>query len=243
MFYRGRAEDAERYLLDQIAHLVESPPEQRDHAELVKLKINLENMPHAVYRRVLVPEDINMLQLHFIVQIAMGWEFAHLFQFCDKRSAPTIIASIPMEEDDLSFFGRTKESKADEIKLKDHFQLANEAKPFWYWYDFGDDWWHKITFQKPTKKDLKIFAGTHLCVDASGACPPEDVGGPWGYYDFLEIIHNKKHPEHQEMREWIGISSREKYDTEYVSLESINRNLAEYRKLPEWDITAGKYFK
>jgi hypothetical protein len=152
----------------------------------IKLKINLENMPHTVYRKVLVPEDINMLQLHFIVQIAMGWEFAHLFQFRDKRTAATFIASIPLEEDDFAFFApRSKESKADEIKLKDHSQLANEAKPFWYWYDFGDDWWHKITFQKPSKKDREIFTGAPVCVEACGACPPEDVGGAWGYSVFL----------------------------------------------------------
>ncbi len=209
----------------------------------IKLKINLENMPHSVFRRILVPADINMLQLHFVVQIAMGWEFAHLFQFRDKKFEANIIATIPMEEDDFPFFNRrTEESKADEIQLKDHFLLANQGKPFWYWYDFGDDWWHKITFQKPTKKDRESFSGIPVCVEAFGACPPEDVGGPWGYADFLTVIHNSKHPEHKEMREWAGLSSREKYETEFVDLNQINENLREYRTLPEWDITADQYF-
>lgn len=209
----------------------------------IKLKINLENMPNSVYRRILVPQEINMLQLHFIVQISMGWEFAHLFQFRDKRYDPTVIASIPYEEEEFSYFTRRiKETKADELKLKEQFQIANQAKPFWYWYDFGDDWWHKITFQKPTKKDREIFSGVPVCVEAFGACPPEDVGGPWGYDDFLHIIHNKKHPEHKEMREWIGLSSREKYETEYVDLDRINQSLSAYRAHPEWNISADQYF-
>jgi hypothetical protein len=79
-------------------------------------------------------------------------------------------------------------------------------------YDFGGDWWHKITFQKPTKKDRDIFKGLPVCVEAFGTCPPENVGGPWGYSDFLTIIFNKKHPDHRELREWIGLSAREKYE-------------------------------
>ena len=75
------------------------------------------------------------------------------------------------------------------------------------------------------------------------ACPPEDVGGAWGYSDFLVIIHNKKHPEHKEMREWIGLSSRQKYDTEFVNLDQVNQFLREYITLPEWSITADQYFE
>jgi len=30
------------------------------------------------------------------------------------------------------------------------------------------------------------------------------VGGIWGYYNFLEAISDKKHPEHPEYKDWIG---------------------------------------
>lgn len=209
----------------------------------IKLKINLDDMPHSVYRKVLVPEDVNMMQMHYIVQIAMGWKFAHLFQFCDKKYEATTIASIPVEEDDFPYFGgRAKESKADQVKLKEDFELLYGRKPFWYWYDFGDDWWHRITFQKPTKKELELFAGIPVCVGAFGACPPEDVGGPWGYQGFLDTIQNKKHPEYAEMREWMGMSRSEKYDAEFVDLESINNFLSEFRSGQDWDIRADQYY-
>ena len=53
------------------------------------------------------------------------------------------------------------------------------------------------------------------------ACPPEDVGGIWGYEDFLKIIHDKKHPEHKEMLEWAGSS----FDPKAFDLEEANQEL------------------
>ncbi|MEM6522137.1 MAG: plasmid pRiA4b ORF-3 family protein [Bacteroidota bacterium] len=212
----------------------------------IKLKINLENMPHSVFRRVLIPENINMMQLHFIIQISIGWEFAHLFQFSDRRYDGNIIAGIPTEYDEepmFSTFGRRpKRQNADEIMLKMDFLEGNNKKPFWYWYDFGDDWWHKLSFQKATKKDLQVFKGSPICVEAFGACPPEDIGGPWGYEAFLEAITNKKNPDYEEMREWAGLSGKENYDTEYVDLAMINESLTDLYQGDEWRITAENYF-
>ncbi len=210
----------------------------------IKLKINLENIPHSVYRRVLIPGDVNMLQLHFIIQIVMGWEFAHLFQFSDRRDA-NIKVGLPGEfDDDFFVFGsRPRTQNADEVMLKGTFEEEYQRKPFWYWYDFGDDWWHKITFQKPTKADLRIFNGKPICVDVFGACPPEDVGGPWGYAEFLDAITNKKHPQYLEFREWAGLSKSKKYDPNYVNLDQINDNLAALFESSEWSLKAKDYFK
>ena len=200
-------------------------------------------MPLSVFRRVLVPEDINMMQMHFIIQIAMGWQFAHLFQFSDKRENPSLIACLPWEEDDEYITGRPVEQfKAHELSLKEDFLVRGIGKPFWYWYDFGDSWYHKITFQKPTKKDLELFTGAPVCIEAFGACPPEDVGGPWGYSDFLTAITNSKHPENREWREWAGIPLRGKFDPDYADIQTISNALRNYRFSREWSFTADKYF-
>jgi hypothetical protein len=37
-----------------------------------------------------------------------------------------------------------------------------------------------------------------------GSQPPEDVGGVWGYQDFLDVVRDPRHPEHEDMVEWIG---------------------------------------
>lgn len=204
----------------------------------IKLKINLENMPLPVYRRILVPQSINMMQLHFVIQIAMGWEFAHLFQFSDKIFRGTLDIKIPYD-DDFDFANNTV--KPEKASLKSVFQIERNAKPFYYEYDFGDGWIHKITFQKPTKKELETFAGFPICADASGACPPEDIGGPWGYENFLNIIHDKKHPEYKEYREWLDLAPKEQYDEEYVDLEQINEGLEGLYNSTDWNMTSDDY--
>ena len=38
----------------------------------------------------------------------------------------------------------------------------------------------------------------------ASACPPEDVGGPAGYADFLRVIADPNDPRHLEMRQRLG---------------------------------------
>ena len=52
------------------------------------------------------------------------------------------------------------------------------------------------------------------------ACPPEDVGGVWGYASFLEIIRDPKHPEHDDTLAWCGDS----FDSEAFDASQINRS-------------------
>ncbi len=43
-----------------------------------------------------------------------------------------------------------------------------------------------------------------VCLTGKGAGPPEDVGGVWGYAEFLEAINDPGHEEHESYLEWIG---------------------------------------
>jgi hypothetical protein len=60
-----------------------------------------------------------------------------------------------------------------------------------------------------------------VCVKGKRACPPEDVGGMWGYYGFLEAIHKPDHPDHEDMLEWIG----GEFDPEEFDVEETNEIL------------------
>jgi hypothetical protein len=61
-------------------------------------------------------------------------------------------------------------------------------------------------------------------IAASGRCPPEDVGGPWGYEEFLEAIANPVHERHQEMVEWWG---EEGFEPTVLDIASIEERLTE----------------
>lgn len=189
----------------------------------LKLKIELQNAPVKIIRKVLVPEDINMWQFHLVIQDAMGWLDEHLFEFKDKKWHPRISVMIKDDEFDFGFFHQAEFSNSpEEAGLKKVFVELNESKPFFYWYDFGDDWWHKISFQRVSKKDLALFKGIPVCTEAIGACPPEDVGGVWGYAAFIEAINDKKHPQYAELREWANLEPKEKYDPNVVDIDEIN---------------------
>ena len=58
-----------------------------------------------------------------------------------------------------------------------------------------------------------------VCLDGSRACPPEDVGGAWGYAEFLEAIAEPKHERHGELLEWIGGEfDPEKFDAKATTI-------------------------
>ncbi|MDB6090144.1 MAG: plasmid pRiA4b family protein [Gammaproteobacteria bacterium] len=60
-----------------------------------------------------------------------------------------------------------------------------------------------------------------LCVAGARAAPPDDVGGPPGYEEFLRAIKDPKHEEHASMLVWVGGA----FDPEGFDLNAINRIL------------------
>jgi hypothetical protein len=88
-----------------------------------------------------------------------------------------------------------------------------------YIYDFGDDWVHVLLLEKILPWDPE--AELPRCIKGKRACPPEDVGGPYGYADFLEVLADPEHPDHQEMVEWIGGP----FDPEAFDMKAVNTAL------------------
>lgn len=106
--------------------------------------------------------------------------------------------------------------------------LANVGTPFsfGYEYDFGDGWQHDIVFEGSATVEPGVKYPR--CVEGALACPPEDIGGVWGYMEFLEAIQNSQHEEHEDMLEWIGGS----FDVEEFSLVATTKQMR--RGLPDW---------
>ena len=75
-------------------------------------------------------------------------------------------------------------------------------KKFIYEYDFGDGWQHEIVVEKVLPPDAGFKKV--ICLAGANACPPDDCGGIPGYYNMLEIIADPKHPDHEQMKEWLG---------------------------------------
>jgi hypothetical protein len=99
-------------------------------------------------------------------------------------------------------------------------QIVRAVKDrFVYEYDFGDSWEHVIVVEKvlPAEPDVRY----PVCLAGKRACPPEDVGGVWGYGEFVEAVQQPRHPEHRTMLTWVGGA----FDPEAFDLQAVNQAL------------------
>ena len=115
-----------------------------------------------VWRRVLVPASISLRQLHGVVQVAMGWDGIHLFEFCIRA---------------VRYGSFELHGACADVLLKS-FGFRQGAK-FRYVYDLGAWWDHEIRLEG--FQDAMPGKSYPVCIGGSGVCPPEDCGGPDGY--------------------------------------------------------------
>ena len=176
--------------------------------KIYQLKIHLEPnyLKPPIWRRVLVKSDITFYELHQIIQVAMGWTNAHLWDF----SYGDFSITKPSEDDDWRDTVDAKSIKISKLLNKEKDKLD-------YTYDYGDGWEHKITLEKIIDV-ININQKLPTCIKGKRACPPEDCGGSWGYETLLETIANKKHPEHKDMLEWLG----DEFDPEEFDIDDVN---------------------
>jgi hypothetical protein len=179
-----------------------------DSAYQIKITLRGVSKP-PVWRRVLVPADIRLDQLHEVIQRAMGWDSYHMHLFADGWSE----YGVPDRE-----LGHLDESAVRLSEL-----LADTGDKLGYTYDFGDDWEHDVQLEKilPSAADMAY----PVCTAGKGACPPEDCGGAWGYANLKDTLADPDDEEHQDMREWLSLESAEDFDPAEFSIEEVNGRL------------------
>src|SRR6266540_1046301 len=98
------------------------------------------------------------------------------------------------------------------------------TKTLRYLYDFGDGWEHTIKIERLLDPVPGVVYPR--LIEAAGRCPPEDVGGPRGYAEFLQAINDPKHERHAELSEWIG----DDFDPDDVDADRLADELATLAK-------------
>jgi hypothetical protein len=173
---------------------------------VVRLKIVLEEVQPTVLRRIEVPLSIRLDRLHLAIQAAMGWTNSHLYEF----KAGNLEWGFVDPEDYASRLDATQE-QLDE--------LLSYSPKLTYLYDLGDGWEHTITIDALV--DEAAGCSYPLLIEAEGRCPPEDVGGPWGYAQFLKAIENPSHRSHVQYRKWF----RGDFDPNAVDFSALVRDV------------------
>ncbi len=138
----------------------------------------------------------------------MGWTDSHLHHF----------------EKDGKYWGVPEWDEYGDLHLIDEKRvqlrklLTAVGDSLVYVYDYGDDWRHEVTLEKiiPTGGPTKP-----VCLGGERRCPPEDVGGPHGYQEFLKVIFQPGHDEFEHYRQWAG----EAVHAEELNLKAVNDTL------------------
>lgn len=195
------------------------PKKRRDDgpAQIFSLKITLRHTKPPVWRRVDVPGDTTLGELHDIIQAVMGWEDEHMHQFT--------------AQDGVRFgsyrFGHGGElGEHDEDKFRLHDIVGKKGDKFTYEYDFGDCWEHQILVHRVDPPDPGVKYP--VCVSGKLACPPEDCGGLWGYYSQLEARENPKFAK----REGVEVFLPPGFDPETFDIDAVNKRLGELERRP-----------
>lgn len=152
------------------------------------LLVSRNNVEPTVWRRIVMPSSYTLARLHEVIQGAMGWTNSHLYLFSDgqrRYGAP----DPDWSELELS----------DAAKVRLRTVLADVGSTVTYEYDFDDGWEHTVLVEQ-----VEPAQGAPLVLAGANACPPEDVGGPTGYADFLSAMANPADPEHSRMMLWAG---------------------------------------
>lgn len=151
-----------------------------------QLHITLNEVEAPVWRRVLVPSDLKLDQLHLVLNEAMGWTNSHLHQFVfGKRT----FADPDFDEGD----------DCEDERGVSLDGLVGVGDRFVYEYDFGDDWVHEVKVEKKLPFDERFVYP--VVIGGARACPPEDCGGPPGYERLLEALLND---DDDELVTWVG---------------------------------------
>ena len=166
--------------------------------EVYVIKVTLLDTSPPIWRRILVPRDITLRNLHRTLQVVMGWTNSHLHQF---------VVPAP----------RQKRKVANEHQTRLGELIGTVGARLRYEYDFGDGWQHELLLEEVLLGDDSF---QQICVSGRGCCPPEDSGGPHGFAELLEALQDADHPNHEDACEWLG-----DFDPESFSAKEITRRL------------------
>jgi hypothetical protein len=190
-------------------------------ATIARLKITLDAVTPAVLRRIEVPFDIRLDRLHLALQAAIGWTNSHLYEI---RAGDVGWSTLYPEADWPEDFLDARKARLDKV-IEDV-----GTKTLRYVYDFGDGWEHSINIERLLDPQPGILYPR--LIEASGRCPPEDVGGPWGYAEFLDVIRDPTHERHAALKQWVGCD----FDPNHVDNEGLAAHVAALAK--QWAATA-----
>jgi len=175
---------------------------------ILTVKISLDGSRPLIWRRLAISCNATLHDLHDAIQCVMPWDNYHLHEFLVWNRHYGV--PHPDYGDDML--------DEHDVTLSDVFRPR--VKRITYIYDFGDGWEHSVENEGAFSADPDV--DYPVCLAGANACPPEDSGSLYGYYEKLRVLGDPDDPEHEEICEWMP----EAFDPEAFSVKQANISLA-----------------
>ncbi|OXJ22469.1 hypothetical protein CFB82_40730 [Burkholderia sp. HI2714] len=172
---------------------------------VMRLRVSLQDVMPEVWRRLEVPADMSLAELHAVIQAAMGWHDRHRFGFQRRGDAATAVGL---------------ESAPTDVRLE---AVGEVGAALVYTYDPDDNWRHIVEIEAIGPAHPR--ARTPRCVAGGGACPPEDCGGLTGYAQLVRTLAGRMTDAKRALLAWLG----EPFDPELFRVTDANARLAVFR--------------
>ena len=181
------------------------PRRPRGPARPVRVKATLKHVRPPIWRRLVLPGELSLVDLHEALQVVFGWMNGHLhgFRTRDRQFGDPEFLQLPGLEDESG------------VRVAD--LLRSKGDRLVYDYDFGAGWEHDLVVEEVLDSDEPAVR----CLGGRRAGPPEDCGGPWGYGELLQALRDPGHERHGELVEWMPLE----FDPEEFDLEDVEEQL------------------
>jgi hypothetical protein len=190
-----------------------------------QLKVWLMGISPVVWLRLFVRSDSTMADLHYTIQIAIGWGDVHLnrFHVHGKDFGVYHIGGVSFADN------------PEQVPLSTFGFRARER--FLYEYDFGDAWLHEVRIERRLPLDPKRTYP--VCIDGKHAAPPEDCGGVLAYMQIRQELKyralfgdNGIDDDFDDENDWEDERSQEDqpFDPDIFSHRDVNARLRQYAR-------------
>lgn len=179
------------------------------------LQISITFSDPLIWRRIQVPGEYTLSQLHTVIQQSMGWSDSHVHQFLVGKICyePTMSNKVLRES-----------KRFDEYRYKLHGLEEDMRFMFTYLYGAGEGWEHEVRLEEivPPSRELKhpiVMAGER-------ACPPETVGDIHEYQSLLAAMETPGSKNHGRLYQLTG---RPDFDPAFFDLEAAKKRVGAAR--------------
>lgn len=175
-----------------------------------QLYVELVDSEPPIWRRLQVPAQISLRDLHRVLQAVMGWQnrATYAFRVGEQRFG--------------NGAGDAATNPGDtSLPLAAAWQIAAEA--ILYDYDPQDGWLHRLELES----HLPEAEPQVLCLTGERACPPEQSGGIWGYEELLEQLNDPDDPAYDDLWDRLGGD----FDPDWFDIKAANQRLSTLMQL------------